>query len=205
MRANEERFTVSALCRVLGVARSGCHAWKRRGESPRDGENRRLDADIRRIFSLHKGRYGAPRLAVELRVEGWQASRRRVAKRMQALGLRAKAAKKFKATTQSKHNLPEQDFSAAAANQKWAADITYVWTEEGWLYLAVMLDLYSRAVVGFGLRRADDAGTRHRRPHHGRLAAQGREPGSSSIPTGAASMPRGAASPSWSCVASCAA
>ena len=157
MLAHEERFTVSALCRVLGVARSGYYAWKRRGESPRDEENRRLDADIQRIFGLHKGRYGAPRMALELEAEGWQVSRRRVAKRMRTLGLRAKAAKKFKATTQSKHNLPvapnrlEQDFSAEAANQKWVADITYVWTEEGWLYLAVVLDLYSRAVVGWAM------------------------------------------------------
>ena len=157
MLAHEEQFAVSALCRVLGVARGGHYAWKRRGESPRDGENRRLDAGIQRIFGLHKGRYGAPRLALELEAEGWRVSRRRVAKRMRALGLRAKAAKKFKAATQSKHNLPvapnrlEQDFTAEAANRKWVADITCVWTEEGWLYLAVVLDLHSRAVVGWAM------------------------------------------------------
>jgi putative transposase len=157
MQAHEGQFSVSAMCRVLGVARSGYYAWKKREESPRDEENRRLDADIQRIYDLHKGRYGAPRLALELEAEGWQVSRRRVAKRMRALALRAKAAKKFKATTQSKHNLPvapnrlEQDFSAEAANRKWVADITYIWTEEGWLYLAVVLDLYSRAVVGWAM------------------------------------------------------
>jgi transposase InsO family protein len=96
---------------------------------------------------------------------------------MRALGLRARAAKTFKATTQSKHNLPvapnrlEQDFTAAAANRKWVSDITDLWTEAGWLYLAVVLDLYSRAVVGFGVRRADDAGSGHRRLDDGRLAA----------------------------------
>jgi transposase InsO family protein len=157
MQAHEGQFSVSAMCRVLDVAGSGYYAWKRRAASPRDEENGRLDADIQRIFDRHKGRYGAPRVAVELEAEGWQVSRRRVAKRMRALGLRAKAAKKFKATTQSKHNLPvapnrlEQDFTAAAANRKWVSDITYLWTEAGWLYLAVVLDLYSRAVVGWAM------------------------------------------------------
>jgi transposase InsO family protein len=157
MQAHEKVFSVSALCRVLGVARGGHYAWKRRAESPRGAENRRLDADIRRIFGLHKGRYGAPRLALELEAEGWRASRRRAAKRMRTLGPRAKAAKKFKATTQSRHNLPaapnrlEQGFSAEAANRKWVADIAYIWTEEGWLYLAVVLGLYSRGAVGWAM------------------------------------------------------
>ena len=113
---------MSAMCRVLDVTRSGFYAWKRRGERPRDEENRRLDADIRRLFDLHKARYGAPRLVLELREEGWKVSRRRVAKRMRMLGLRARAARKFKATTQSKHTLPvapnrlAQDFTAPAPN-----------------------------------------------------------------------------------------
>lgn len=145
------------MCRVLAVTRSGYYAWKQRGESPRDEENRRLEADLRRLFDFHKSRYGAPRLTEDLRAEGWRVSRRRVAKRMRALGLKAKAAKKYKATTQSKHNLPvapnrlQQDFTATAVDQKWVSDITYIWTEEGWLYLAVMLDLYSRAVVGWAM------------------------------------------------------
>jgi transposase InsO family protein len=164
MQAREKVFSVSAMCRVLDVARSGYHARKKREESPRDEENRRLDAGIQRTYGLHKGRCGAPRLAVEPRAEGWQVSRRRVAKRMRAPGLRAKAAKKFKATTQSKHNLPvapnllEQGFTAAAANRKRVSDITYIWTEAGWLCLASVLDLYSRAVVGWamaGRRRKD--------------------------------------------------
>lgn len=146
-----------AMCRVLDVTRSGYYAWKRRGESPRDEENRRLDADLQRLYNFHKGRYGAPRLTLDLRAEGWRASRRRVAKRLRMLGLRAKAARKFKATTQSKHGLPtapnrlEQDFTAAAPNRVWLADITYVRTDEGWLYLAVVLDVYSRAVVGWAM------------------------------------------------------
>jgi putative transposase len=150
-------FTVAALCRVLGVSRSGYYAWRQAPESPRAAENRRLDADIQRRFDEHRGRYGAPRITLDLQAEGWRVSRRRVAKRMRAMGLRARAARRFKATTHSKHRLPvapnrlQQDFTAAGPNQKWVADITYLWTGEGWLYLAVVLDLYSRAVVGWSM------------------------------------------------------
>lgn len=148
---------MSAMCRVLDVTRSGYYAWKRRGERPRDRESRRLDADIRRLFDLHKARYGAPRLTLELREAGWTVSRKRVAKRMRALGLRARAARKYKATTQSKHSLPVapnllgQDFTAQAPNRSWTSDITYLWTEEGWLYLAAVMDLYSRSIVGWAM------------------------------------------------------
>lgn len=154
MQAHEGAFSVSAMCRVLEVTRSGYDAWKRRGDRLRDEENRRLDADIGRFFALHKARYGAPRLTLELREQGWTVSRKRVAKRMRTLGLRARAARKYKATTPSKHNLPVapnrlgQDCTAKVPNRVWVSDITYIWTEEGWLYLAAVLDLYSRSVVG---------------------------------------------------------
>jgi putative transposase len=145
------------MCRVLRVSRSGYYAWRRAPESPRAAEKRRLDAAIRQLFDDHRGRYGAPRITLDLQAEGWPVSRRRVARRMRAMGLRARAARRFKATTQSRHTLPvapnrlEQDFTAAGPNQKWVADITYLWTGEGWLYLAVVLDLYSRAVVGWSM------------------------------------------------------
>ena len=145
------------MCRVLRVSRSGYYAWKRTPESPRAEDTRRLDADIRSIFEAHRGRYGAPRITRDLQDEGWRVSRKRVAKRLRALGLRARAARRYKATTQSKHTRPvapnrlEQNFTAPAPNQKWVSDITYLWTGEGWLYLAVVLDLYSRAVVGWSM------------------------------------------------------
>lgn len=148
---------MAAMCRVLPVSRSGYYAWKRAPESHRAAENRRLEADIQRLFDDHRGRYGAPRITLDLQAEGWRVSRRRVAQRMRAMGLRARAARRFKATTQSRHTLPvapnrlEQDFTAAGPNQKWVADITYRWTGEGWLYLAVVLDLYSRTVVGWSM------------------------------------------------------
>ncbi|MFO1432727.1 MAG: IS3 family transposase [Candidatus Competibacteraceae bacterium] len=109
-----------------------------------------MDEAIRRVFNAPQGRYGSPRVWEEWKAEGWHLGRRRVARRMRALGLKARAARKFKATTQSKHRLPvapnrlEQDFTASAPNQKWVADITDLWTGEGWLYLAVVLDVYSR-------------------------------------------------------------
>lgn len=132
MQAHEGAFSVSAMCRVLEVTRSGHHAWKRRGDRLRDEENRRLDADIGRLFALHKARYGAPRLTLELRERGWTVSRKRVAKRMRTLGLRARAARKYRATTRSKHNLPVapnrlgQDFTAKVPNRVWVSDITYI-------------------------------------------------------------------------------
>lgn len=157
IESQEGSFSVKAMCRVLKVRRSGYYAWKRPRASERKAEAKRLDEAIRRQFDVHKGRYGSPRVTEELKAEGWRVGRPRVAKRMRALGLRARAARKYKATTQSKHNLPvapnrlEQDFTASAPNQKWVSDITYLWTDEGWLYLAVVLDLYSRAVVGWSM------------------------------------------------------
>jgi transposase InsO family protein len=108
-------------------------------------------------FAVRKGRSGAPGLTLDLRDQGERYDRKTVAASMQRQGLRAKAAKKFKATTNSKHTLPvapnllQQDFNAIAPNQKWVSDITYLWTKEGWLYLAVVIDLYSRLVVGWAM------------------------------------------------------
>lgn len=155
--SQEGTFSIKAMCRVLKVRRNGYYAWKRRKPGDREAQAKRLDETLRQRFEAHQGRYGSPRLTAELKAEGWRVGRPRVAKRMRALGLKARAAKKYKATTQSKHHLPvapnrlEQDFTAHAPNQKWVSDITYLWTGAGWLYLAVVLDLYSRAVVGWSM------------------------------------------------------
>ena len=131
--------------------------WKRPRTNDRQAEAKRLDEAIRRVFNAHQGRYGSPRVWEALKAEGWRLGRPRVARRMQALGLKARAARKFKATTQSKHSLPvapnrlEQDFTASAPPQQWVADITSLWTGEGWLYLAVVLDWYSRLGVGWSM------------------------------------------------------
>lgn len=125
----------------------------------RDQANQDLDANINDIFAQHERRYGAPRITKELIAEGMNVGENRVARRMKALGLRAKQAKKFKATTDSNHqypvaeNLLQQDFSASKPNEKWLSDITYLWTGSGWLYLAVVLDVYSRKIIGWSMSK----------------------------------------------------
>lgn len=143
---------------MLAIERSGYYAWLKKVPGQRVIANTALDKKILTLFNQHKGRYGAPRLTDELRGEGEKVSKNRVARRMKALGIQAKGKKKFKATTDSKHELPvasnllNRDFTATKPNEKWCGDITYVWTEEGWLYLATVIDLYSRKVIGWSLQ-----------------------------------------------------
>jgi putative transposase len=140
------------------IERSGYYAWLKQKPGIRALSNEELDEKIKAIFKKHQSRYGAKRITDELRDDGEKCSKNRVARRMKCIGLRAKARKKFKVTTDSKHNLPvapnllNRDFTAHAANQKWCGDISYVWTDEGWMYLAVIIDLYSRAVVGWSIQ-----------------------------------------------------
>jgi transposase InsO family protein len=143
---------------MFSIERSGYYAWLKRKPGIRAKLNEELDKKIIRIFNKHQSRYGAKRITDELRESGETCSKNRVARRMKHLGLRAKAKKKFKVTTDSKHNLPvapnllNRDFTAHAPNQKWCGDISYVWTDEGWMYLAVVIDLYSRAVIGWSIQ-----------------------------------------------------
>ena len=157
--ANErDSWPVTLMCEALEVSRSGYHAWAARKPSARDLEDERLAVEIRAIYAANDANYGAPRITRELRAQGWEVNEKRVTRMMRAQGLAAKQRRKFKATTDSKHNLPvaanllEQDFtSAQAPNRVWLADITYVWTAEGWLYLAAVLDLYTRKLVGWSM------------------------------------------------------
>lgn len=157
IRSLESDFRIGTMCRLLTVSRSGFYAWRHRQPTARQLANEALAEDVKAIFTAHKGRAGAPRITRELRDQGKPADRKRVAKVMRTQGLRAKAARKFKATTNSNHSLPvapnllEQNFEAESADQKWVSDITYIWTDEGWLYLAVVMDLYSRMVVGWAM------------------------------------------------------
>lgn len=143
---------------MLNVERSGFYSWLKRKPSKRQQANEALDKKIIGIFENHRSRYGSPRITDELHDKGEHCSKNRVARRMRYLGLKAKAKKKFKVTTDSVHNLPvasnllNRDFTATAPNQKWCGDISYVWTDEGWMYLAVVIDLYSRAVVGWSIQ-----------------------------------------------------
>jgi len=145
------------MCEVLRVSRSGYYSWSRGQESPKKQRTRELLAVIREIFTESRGTYGCPRIYRELRNRGIPCSKNRIARLMRKDGLRAKVKRRFKATTDSKHSLPvagnlvQRDFAPDQPNQVWAGDITYVWTDEGWLYLAVVLDLFSRTVVGWAM------------------------------------------------------
>jgi transposase InsO family protein len=152
-------WPVRVLCETLEVSASGYYAWRGRPESARAGANRALLADIRHIHQQHRGRYGAPRIDAALRAEGRSVSRGRIERLMRRHGIRAATHRRFRVvTTDSKHALPiadnllDQTFVATRPNQIWLADISYIPTDEGWLYLAVVLDLFSRKVVGWAMR-----------------------------------------------------
>jgi putative transposase len=153
----EGSHCVSLMCRVMSVSRSGYYHWRGREPSPRAQARKHLDAQVKAAFEAEKGRAGSIRIKRGLRDAGGHAGRHQVAKSLRRQGLRAKAARKYKATTNSNHNLPvapnllNQNFTAQRPNQKWVSDITYIGTDEGWLYLAVVLDLYSRTVVGWSM------------------------------------------------------
>ena len=160
MQQNTGIFRLVTMARVLQVSRSGFYAWRRRATSkPSVRRQRCLERDdlVLAAFIAGKGRSGSPRLVLDLSDDGHACDRKTVANSMIRQGLCAKAGIKFKVTTNSKHELPvaknilQQNFSASALNQKWVGDITYLWTQEGWLYLATVIDLYSRMVVGWAM------------------------------------------------------
>jgi transposase InsO family protein len=157
IQQHEQQFSVGLMCRLLTVSRSGYYQWKKRPPSKRHQIREALAVEVERVFEDEKARIGSPRIAKRLKNEGHRASRHVVAKIMKTRGWRAKAAKKYKATTNSNHSLPVapnllvQNFEATAPDQKWVSDITYIWTDEGWLYLAVVLELYSRRVIGWAI------------------------------------------------------
>ena len=157
VRDHMGQFPVQRMCRVLGMSASAYYAWRGRPESRRVREDRRLLVEIKAIHLAKRETYGSPRIHAELKAQGLRLGQNRVARLMRANDIRAKQKRKFKATTDSKHshpvapNLLARDFEATAPNQKWVADITYIPTREGWLYLAAILDLYSRMVVGWSM------------------------------------------------------
>ena len=161
MMQHTDMFSISSMSRVFCVSRSGFYAWRKRQATPslRQQQRNQLDNVVKKAFEDGKRRSGSPRLVIDLAGAGHKYNRKTVASSMCRQSLRAKAAKKFKATTNSKHNLPvapnllKQDFTATVPNQKWVGDITYLWTDEGWLYLATIIDLYSRMVVGWAMSK----------------------------------------------------
>jgi len=152
-------FRVEKMCQVLGVSRSGYYAYRKRPPSARERDNRRLLARIRIIFQKNHKVYGSPRITMALHEEGWNCGENRVARLMRRHGIRAKSKRKFKVTTHSQHTLPvapnllrDKELLPDGPGQVWAGDITYIPTQEGWLYLAVVVDMWSRRIVGWAAR-----------------------------------------------------
>lgn len=156
---HQAEFSIKAMCRVLRVARSGWYTWcqRRTRISTRQQFRQHCDSVVLAAFTRSKQRYGAPRLTDELRAQGYPFNVKTVAASLRRQALRAKASRKFSPVSYRAHGLPvsenllEQDFYASGPNQKWAGDITYLRTDEGWLYLAVVIDLWSRAVIGWSM------------------------------------------------------
>jgi transposase InsO family protein len=160
MLAEQAHYPVRTMCDVFGVSPSGYYAWRGRPLiSPQVRANRGLRARIRAIHAESRGRYGSPRIHHALRIAGERVGRNRVIRVMRAEQLRGRPRRRFRATTTQVDsaatpapNLLNQVFHAAAPNQVWTADITAIPTDEGWVYLAILLDLYSRRVVGWAMR-----------------------------------------------------
>jgi putative transposase len=177
--------SVTMLCAVFDVKRSGYHAWVKAGASARERTDAQLLPQIRAVQAEHRGRYGAPRIQAELAAQGQRHGCKRIARLMRAAGLRGLCARRFvPQTTQSDHSEPIAPNRLAAApaptgpNQNWVTDLTYVRTDEGWLYVAVIVDLWSRRVVGWATGATLHAtlalnalrmALRHRRPPRGLL------------------------------------
>ena len=157
IRGHADQYPVMLLCHVLQVPRSGYYAWRRCPESRRAQEDRRLLDKIKTCHVASKQTYGSPRIHKDLRKLGETCGKHRIARVMRANSLVAKHRRKFRATTDSSHDLPVADnvlnrqFNPAAPNQVWSSDITYVPTREGWLYLATVMDLAFRGIVGWAM------------------------------------------------------
>lgn len=155
--AEEANFPVAFMCEKSGLSRSGYYAWKKRPVSQRQKEDERLVEKIRLSHSRGRGEYGSPRIHSDLKEQGETVGRHRVARLMRENHITAKPLKRFCRTTDSNHKLPvapnllERNFTTTEPNAAWAGDITYIWTASGWTYLAVIVDLFSRQVVGWAL------------------------------------------------------
>ena len=156
IRAESANFPVRLLCDLLGVSKSGYYVWRNRRPSRRARENDRLKSEIRVVHAESRGTYGSPRVHQELSKRG-SVGRHRVARLMAEAGLKGCRPRRFKRTTDSEHARPVADnvlnrnFTAARPDEKWVGDITAIWTGNGWLYLAVLIDLFSRKVVGWSM------------------------------------------------------
>ena len=154
---HQDEFPIVRMCNVLGVSRSGYYAWRDRPPSQREMANRALYKQIKAVYDENEGCYGSPRIYKALKKQGVRCSENRVARIMRLRGLVARQARRSRSTTKRNTqdpvapNVLERDFDAERPDQKWLTDITYINTQEGWLYLAAVLDLYSRRIVGWAM------------------------------------------------------
>jgi putative transposase len=155
----KDSFSINMMCRLCGVSRSGYYAWAQREPSNRVLKDIVLLEEIREVHKESRGTYGSPRIVKELKEGGIEVGRRRISRLMQENGITGSPPKRFKVTTDSKHSLAvadnvlNRDFNPDTPNRAWATDISYVRTWEGWMYLAVVIDLFSRRVVGWSMAR----------------------------------------------------
>lgn len=169
--AQKALYPLTLLCRVMQVRRSGFYAWAARSPSARQLRDQQLRLHIRTAFEDSRRTYGSPRILAQLRAQAVHTSKRRVQRLMQQQGLHARQPRRWRRTTDSRHrqpvapNLVQRNFTAPAPNRLWSTDLTYVWTKQGWLYLAVLLDLYSRRVVGWAMSERLDEDLALRAPH----------------------------------------
>jgi putative transposase len=184
IQAEKASFPVAAMCRVLGVTRQGYYAYVGRPPSKRVQQEAALCSTVRDVFEASDSTYGSPRVLGELKQRGWRIGKRRIERAMRGMGLTPPTPRRHRRTTTSNPTHPvapnqlARDFAATRPDERWVTDITYVWTQEGWAYLAVILDLFSRGVVGWALDStlatklplaALDAAVRRRRPASGLL------------------------------------
>ena len=158
IREHREEFSIKRMCRVLDVTRSGYYAWQPEKTGPREQENQILVGHIRKEYKISRQTYGSPRIWAALHGQGVPCGRHRVARLMRKEGIRPKKRRRWQPVTTQRQpgvipapNRLNQDFFATAANTKWVSDFTYIDTAEGWLYLAIILDLFSRKVVGWAM------------------------------------------------------
>lgn len=161
---HEAAYSIAAMCHALEVGSGGYYAWRRRPASERAKANEALEAKIAEVWQANRMSYGSPRMTAALRKQGYRCGKNRVARLMAKRGLKARKKRGFQPVrTDSKHRLPvapnrlARDFTASQPNQKWVGDVTYIATGEGWLYLAVWMDLFSRMIVGWAMSETCDA------------------------------------------------
>jgi len=164
IREHCQEYSVKRMCQVLGVTRSGYYAWQPEATGPREVENRILVEQIQTEYKMSRKTYGSPRIQASLQRRGFTCGRHRIARLMRREGISPQKRRRWHPITTQRQpgvipapNHLNQDFSASAANQKWVSDFTYIDTAEGWLYLAVVLDLFSRKVVGWAMAAQMDA------------------------------------------------